>query len=251
MQIEQQNMRLQQAVTDSRMTLPLRYRERTLLSSVNIFHRYEAIGVGFFLHSPRRIVTVLHSLEKHYGNLVIGTTIVNGFMHRRQLNGEFPLESARFILLRANKKFDLAVLELLSRHEDAEYALELPDVGRAYETDKLAVTSFSNTLHEQAPVEIARAFCVIEATFIKSSEHHIVYHSNLFSGDSGGAVLFSQDGIVRAIHQETVNQAREELDRNSFNDDEIVVSVNSLISCLSQGFIGLRLDVEDVQQFIR
>jgi hypothetical protein len=104
------------------------------------------------------------------------------------------------------------------------------------------------------------------------ASHHVLYSSTLFSGDSGGAVILSSDGVARAIHQETVNQAKEldriigidgeeetdDLDENSPMPDEIMPStirritrtVNSLVSGWSQGFIGLRLDRADIQAFI-
>jgi hypothetical protein len=104
----------------------------------------------------------------------------------------------------------------------------------------MAVTSFSNFLNEQLPHRVLRDICVIPAQCLKSSPHHMVTP----------VILLSHDGVDRAMHQETVNQAREELERGVFDEDEVVDSINSLISCLSQGFIGLRLDVPEIQALI-
>lgn len=244
--LEQETLRLNQEVADFQETLPHRYQERTLLSSANLFcgARISGIGTAFFLGSTSRAITAHHVLSANYPN----GGKVNGIIHRRQADGRFANEEIQFDILRTSSRFDIAVLQLIQTTADA--FLEMPGVNYDFQKKRMAITSFHNSLHEQAPVEVPRTFCVIPAECLKSSEHHIVYMSNLFSGDSGGAVLFSHDGVVRAMHQETVNQAREELGRGSFDEEEVVKSINSLVSCLSQGFIGLRLDVVEIQQLI-
>ncbi len=248
--LEQENQKLQQMAIDSDEILPFRFQERTQLSSTNIFcpNRTAAIGVGFFISSNEKVITALHILDQHYQNCLAKNVLVNGVIHRRQQNGEIIEEEVQFEVLRVQEQFDLAVLQLYSTTADA--FLEIPSPNYDFQKKKMAITSFSSALHEQAPAVVLRSFCVIPAFCVKSSPHHIVYISTLFSGYSGGAILMSHDGIVRAMHQETVNQAREELRRENLDEEEVVNSINSLISCLSQGFIGLRLDAPDVQKFI-
>lgn len=239
---------LQQRVDDLEVILPSRFQERTQLSSTNLFcpTRTTAIGVGFFFSSATKVITALHILDEHYPD--VASMLVNGVIHRRLQSGALVEEEVHFQVLRTHKCFDLAVLELHRASADA--FLEIPSLNYNFEKTRMAITTFSNSLHEQAPNEVPRSFCVLSANFVKASPHHIVYTSNLFSGDSGGAILMSHDGVVRALHQETVNQAEERIRRDSLNDDTVVNSINSLISGLSQGFIGLRLDAPDVQQFI-
>jgi len=62
-------------------------------------------------------------------------------------------------------------------------------------------------------------------------------------------VIFSTDGHVIGMHLESVNEAHEQI-RLDATDEEIVGSINSLISGLSQGFIGLRLDCQEVYEII-
>jgi hypothetical protein len=101
----------------------------------------------------------------------------------------------------------------------------------------------------QAPDAIDVSFCVIPAFLIKLTPHHLVYTSSLFSGDTGGAVLIASDGSLRGVHQQTVNQASEMLG-TSASSAAVAKSINSLISGLSSGFIGLRLDAQEVQDII-
>ena len=249
--VEQANQMLRQKVEDLEVTLPSRFQERTQLSSTNLFcpTRTTAIGVGFFFSSATKVITALHILDEHYPDVAsMPSMLVNGVIHRRLQSGALVEEEVHFQVLRTHKCFDLAVLELHRASADA--FLEIPSLNYNFEKTRMAITTFSNFLHEQAPNEVPRSFCVLSADFVKASPHHIVYTSNLFSGDSGGAILMSHDGVVRALHQETVNQADDQIRRDSLNDDTVVNSINSLISGLSQGFIGLRLDAPDVQQFI-
>ncbi len=96
----------------------------------------------------------------------------------------------------------------------------------------------------------SEGFLVVRGELVKISDHHIVYSSNLFSGDSGGAVICSDDGNVIGMHQETVNQANEKLDEEDVTLTAVNKSVESIIGGLSQGFIGIRLDTDDIRVMI-
>ena len=246
--------RTQELLADSTTILPTRFSDRTRLSSVNILSetRAECVGVGFFLGTHRRIVAALHVLTEHYPGVKVKRVVI-GLVHRSGADGSVELIETKFSVIKMHKQYDIAVLELHSQSQnDAEACLELPPLDYDYSEKRLAITSFSSSLAREAPLQINNDFCVLPAYFLKCSDHHIVYSSNCFSGDSGGAILLSHDGFVRAMHQETVNQAREKLERISMDDESIILmdSINSLTSCMSQGFIGLRLDVSDIQDLI-
>jgi hypothetical protein len=145
------------------------------------------------------------------------------------------------------------VLELNPEFADAESFLELPAVGAngktSCEPDKLALTTFTSELARQHPTAIDVSFCVFPATKVKVSVHHMLYTSSAFNGYSGGAVVLAKDGTARGIHLETVNKAKEKLQHGEVMH-EIVESINSLISSSASGFIALRLDVQEVQDYI-
>ncbi len=249
---------LRQKVNDSVVILPRRYKELVRLASVNIFDvEGNSIGVAIFI-SQRRIISALHIFTKHYGfkkrknaqfNL---NTAIHGLLHRPNKQEE----RASFRVVDYKDSWDLAVLELIDSYSDASHFVALPAIGsndtkdnEEEDLDKLAVTSFTSALANQAPNAVDVSFCVCPAALLKVSNHHLLYSSSLFSGDSSGAVLLSKDGSLRGVHQESVNQASDELRRGATPKD-MVKSINSLISGLSSGFIGLRLDVMEVQNFI-
>lgn len=115
---------------------------------------------------------------------------------------------------------------------------------------RLTITSFSIGLtHAVARDKVMRQhFIVIEGFLLNISDHHIVYQSNLFSGDSGGAVICASDGRVIGLHSETVNEAGERIDRGRVTAAAVNQSLNSFISGLSQGFVGVRLDTDAIEK---
>ncbi len=102
---------------------------------------------------------------------------------------------------------------------------------------------------KQAPDKIDESFACIPAQLLKVTASHCAYQCSLFSGDSGGAVILSSDGSLLCIHLETINEANEKLRKGATNS-EVVKSINSLVSGLSSGFIGLRLDSQKVRDLI-
>jgi uncharacterized protein YoxC len=247
--------KLEIKVEDVSAILPHRYVEGVRLASVNILSTTgSSIGVAVFV-SQRRIISALHVFTTHYGyeNQPDPDTVIQGLLHRPNEQEE----NVTFRLVNYNERFDLAVLELDDAYGDANYSLELPAVDSdqiwrdnvAKFQAKLAVTSFTSAVAMQAPDVVDVSFCVIPATPIKLTRHHLLYMSQLFSGDSSGALLVTSDGSLRGLHLQTVNQANEQL-RIGAPPDDMVASINSLISGLSSGFIGLRLDVQEVQDII-
>jgi len=111
------------------------------------------------------------------------------------------------------------------------------------EMSRLAITSFNISIAEATKnaAIISEHHTVIQATLFKISQHHIVYSSNLFGGDSGGAAICSANGEVIAIHQQTVNEANAALEDSDITTRKLNASINSLVSGLSHGFIGLTL----------
>lgn len=135
--------------------------------------------------------------------------------------------------------YDLAVLTSASNHN----SYLTIDLDEEIVDNRLAVTSFGIALTaELADIQFdGDGFAPLPATMYRKSKNHLVYMSNLFSGDSGGAVVFSRSGRVVALHLETVNQAREELEHGLYTLVEVANSVNSVIKGFSQGLLGLRL----------
>ena len=80
------------------------------------------------------------------------------------------------------------------------------------EMSRLAITSFNISIAEATKNAAIIARASHKATLFKISQHHIVYSSNLFCGDSGGAVICSANDEVIAIHQQTVNEANAALE---------------------------------------
>ena len=86
---------------------------------------------------------------------------------------------------------------------------------------------------------------VFEGTISKLYPRHFVYQCPSFAGDSGGAVVL-KNGRVIGIHQETVIQARERIQKGEMLDDDsrlesVEASIDELLQYLSSGSIGLQL----------
>jgi len=97
---------------------------------------------------------------------------------------------------------------------------------------RLAIISFNISIAKATKnaAIISEHHTVIQATLFKMSQQHIVYSSNLFSGDSGGAVICSANGEVIAIHQQTVNEANAVLEDSDITARKLNASINSLVS---------------------
>jgi len=250
-------------VADNEVILPNRFQVNVKSATVLIYSMDDfslGVGIGFFI-SANRLVTANHILQEHYPR--------NEEIHIGVHNQQGILEHKTACAVRHDADWDLSVLFFAENHHAW---LQLPALDSVPISHRIAVTSFSSTLFEELAGTIDASFCVIPGIIVKLATHHVLYSSTLFSGDSGGAVILSSDGVVQAIHQESVNQARElgriigvdgeeeadDLDENSpMLDDNmpstirrITRTVNSLVSGLSQGFIGLRLDRPDIQEFI-
>lgn len=87
---------------------------------------------------------------------------------------------------------------------------------------------------------------VFRGEISKLYPRHFVYQCPSFAGDSGGAVVL-KDGKVVGIHQETVIQARERIQRGAALDtdsrlESVEASVDELLRSLASGSIGLQLN---------
>jgi len=86
---------------------------------------------------------------------------------------------------------------------------------------------------------------VFKGEISKLYPRHFVYQCPSFAGDSGGAVVL-KDGKVIGIHQETVIQARERIEKGEDIDadarlESVEASIDELLRSLSSGSIGLQL----------
>ena len=246
---------MKQRIKDSEQTLPNRYLTRTQLSTVYLLcpERKEAISVGFFIGSTNRAITGLHVLSNYY-QLSDYNVRIKGTIHKRQRDGSIKIVNVEFNYLKGNTKYYIAILTL-SNSMVADTYIQTPNINsNLIYNQKLVIIAYTNSSRHTHNNINHNNTCILPATYYKSSTYHIAYSSILFSGHCSGALVLTTDGIVRAIHIHTVNQAREVIrhhDRINKNvKDEVFDSINELISCLSQGFIGLRLDSRDIQSII-
>jgi V8-like Glu-specific endopeptidase len=221
-------------------------------SSVVIYHHnyessdLEPCGIGFFV-SPHIIITANHNIK----DCPDSTTIINVKMFND--SGDFIFSTVS--VKSRHPDYDLAVLYIATMHE---HFLRISEQSRGEVVvggeNRLAITSFNIAMNAQlADIQFTgdgEGFAVMSAQIIRKSKNHLVYSSNLFSGDSGGAVIFTKSGEVIGLHLETVNQASEELEHGSYTLEDVANSVNSVIQGFSQGFLGLRLDSEMIQNLI-
>lgn len=214
------------------------------------------VGVAFFV-SPTRLVTAQHTLDVHYCGHTEGSVVRIGV---HTVEEEVCFQDA--YLVRSHFGWDSAVLTIEGSHHSHLILPTQPVSGRGH---KVAITSFTSDLANLIPNAVYYNFCLIPGSLLNINGHHVVYSSQLFSGDSGGAVILSADGTTVSLHLESVSQAvelariggiegeddeEEEKDLTFKTTRKISKSLNSLVSGLSQGFIGLRLDCPDVQEFI-
>ena len=244
-------------IEDSEQILPKRFITRTQLSTVYLLcpERKEAISIGYFIGSTNRAVTSLNVLSNYY-QLSDYSVRIKGTIHKRQRDGSIKVVNVELNYLNGNTKNNIAILTL-NNSMAADACLQMPNINSNLESNqKLVIIAYTNTsrrIHTHNNIN-HNNICILPAYYYKSSAYHLAYSSILFSGNCSGALVLTTDGIVRAIHTHTVNQAREAIrhqGRIGSNDkDEVVDSLNDLTSCMSQGFIGLRLDSRDIQSTI-
>jgi hypothetical protein len=220
--------------------LPSRFVANIKKSTVKILRRnvkndtFESCGVGFFIEN-NKVVTCAHNFPPLNGivNNDINKLVIEAEIHSGQV-----IKLSLFGFSNADD-YDVAIFE--TEYNSAHHL----KIGPPPEDDaRLAITSFGIGLTNAVDRDnvMCQHFMVIQGILISISSHYIVYESNLFSGDSGGAVICASDGVVIGLHLETVNEAHDKNETRKITVVEVNESVNSLISGLSQGFVALRLD---------
>jgi Trypsin-like peptidase domain len=240
-QLNQEVTQLNQEVEDSHYILPPRHLVPVKQSSILLLESDGTpSGVGFFV-SPNTVITANHNL-KTYPSSASSVNVKLFTSTGRLVSGNLSVKVRHADL-------DLAVLIFAGTHHSH---LTIINDASTIGEKRLAVTSFALAMtSELADIHFdGDGFAVLSAQMYRISKSHIVYSSNLFSGDSGGAVVFSKDGEVVALHLETVNQANEELSHGSYSLEDVADSVNSIVRGFSQGFLGLRLDSPVVRALI-
>jgi hypothetical protein len=233
------------------VVLPERYLDNTLKSTITILKDSKSIGVGFFLRSDV-VVTCLHNLYDLNSDIAVDTAAINKtlitsnkFKAKSHSSQEIQLSLVQFSV-----KYDVAFLKsnVVSNNILEIYSCEKVPKNCA----RLAVTTFQiSSTQAVADSSIQEeGFTVVPANLLRTSNHHIVYGSQLFSGDSDGGVVFAPEGKVIAIHLETFNEASDRVSLSASNT-EAVKSINNLLSGLSQGFIGLRLDSLEITELFK
>ena len=253
--LEQNAKVLEQTVIDIQVVLPYKYAENTTNSTVKICENGISKGVGFFMKSEI-VGTVLHNLydvsdANVWNDKYIGSSIANG---TAVFNGKTVLgEHITLTLHKYNIKYDFAVLK---SSVSSSNVLAISSCTSLREWFKgLAVTSFhigATSAVSDADI-VSESFTVVPAILLKKSKHHILYSAGmLLADDSGGAVVTSTDGTVIAIHVECFNEANEALEIDALTTiRDVANSVNSLTKGVGQGYIGLRLDIEEVKELLK
>jgi hypothetical protein len=248
MELEQRLEQAEKELEDLKVVLPDRYKENTANSVIKVCDQdWKSKGVGFYI-SDHVVVTVLHNLfdTENTKESTIETMIASG---KAVFNGKnISNEPLRLNLCRFNVKYDFAVLKC---DTPSKGQLVIQSCEKLHEnTKELAVTSFqighTSAVNDSEIVD--EDFTVIPAILLKRSSHHIVYVSNLLGGDSGGSIIFSKSGSAIAIHVEYFNEADKV--PTEFAKDEVLSSLGSLTMNAGGGYLGLRLDCEEVQAMI-
>jgi len=164
-----------------------------------------------------------------------------------QIPVEFP--SSKTILklrvLTIDRALDYAVL--LSEEQDAPGFLK-PYSGDSEDLvgQNMVLCAFQIALDEDLPGEL-QSIGFMRATGSKVSRkgHHLVYESNAWCGDPGGALVL-YDGEVAGMHQESINGIREfarqeEVLGGGSNEryQRLASSLQSVLQSISQGSLAL------------
>jgi len=240
--LREDNDKLREKIKDLETILPTRYLENVEKSSVKILDAaFAGVGVGFYI-SPTKVISCSHNFPNLKGLSLTEAKLLSFWCE----NFEGTRMGLRLLGFSDENDYDVVIFD----GDQSSFFLSIGTPRQ--DMSRLAITSFGISIAKAIDntAIISEHHTVIQATLFKISPHHIVYSSNLFSGDSGGAVICSANGEVIAIHQETVNEANEKLEDSDVTAHKLNASINSLVSGLSQGFIGLRLDSDIVVKLI-
>jgi len=240
--LREDNDKLREKIKDLETILPTRYLENVEKSSVKILDEaFAGVGVGFYISSTK-VISCSHNFPNLKGLSLTEAKLLSFWCE----NFEGTRMGLRLLGFSDENDYDVVIFD----GDQSSFFLSIGTPRQ--DMSRLAITSFGISIAKAIDntAIISEHHTVIQATLFKISPHHIVYSSNLFSGDSGGAVICSANGEVIAIHQETVNEANEKLEDSDVTAHKLNASINSLVSGLSQGFIGLRLDSDIVVKLI-
>jgi len=183
--------------------------------------------------SAQRAVTAAHNLE----GLVAGDTV----------RVRFPQSPAKVHLKveMMDVSLDYAVLST-----DAHFSKHLPLyrgpsgslVGR-----QLALCAFQLGIHQELHEWSSSSVGVMPATGVKLSrqEHHLMYSSDTWPGDSGGALVMHNGELV-GLHLMGVNALKEKLERLQDLEERVTAVEESLESAarsVASGCIALLASV--------
>jgi V8-like Glu-specific endopeptidase len=248
--LKEESAAQKEKLSDSLAVVPDRFMMNLKHSTVQFLNDDdEPIGIGFFV-SPNIIVTAYHNIDVNRPSLVRALiTSVDENIITRTYTHTFATNAIKDT--KECRALDLGILTVETPHTN--YLIIHSYCNLKPTRKDFAIASYSISLKSQLKEStdfLGDGFAVMPAVIYKTSDNHVVYLSNCFSGDSGGAVICSTAGEVFALHLETVNQAKEELDKDAISLQDVAESVNACIKGYSQGFLGLRLDSQKVRALI-
>lgn len=197
-----------------------------------------AIGTGYILSSDIAL-TVAHNFPDGTAE---GTEVLGCFGRPHQNKTcEFRVDLIDF-------NFDVCVL---ARHGGEPFSVFLnPSLESLVPGKECILAAFQIGLQEDLnDLDTQHSVGIFRGNISKAHPRHFVYDCPTFAGDSGGAIIF-YNGNAFGVHVETVNQARERRRLQSLEDnkstknivahlEEVEASVDSLISSLSSGALGI------------
>ena len=193
----------------------------------------EPIGAGFAVST-----TTVYSAAHNFADPQKDKQILCSFGKPHQH------QTRRLKMKEFDKHLDYCIMETVLGEASLPNFLEI-SIDKPVAGKKCVLAAFQIRIQDLKHLDPHLSVGVFEGTIAKRYPRHFVYQCPSFAGDSGGAVVL-KDGKVIGIHQETVIQARERIQRGEDLDDDarlesVEASIDELLKSLSSGSIGLQI----------
>jgi hypothetical protein len=196
------------------------------------------VGVAFFV-TPTMALTADHALP------------FKG--HRSHVTCVRNKDGKHFVfkVVKRDPGLDFAVLRLIYGQEESAYHLTIPSHVEEVAGEKgLFLVTCNLSMAKEAPDVTSVGVAIHAARVVKLHDHHFMYDSSAFDGDSGGAIVLGRTGEVIGMHQQLVNRARDLIKQTEDMEEAlntVQVLVKSLIQSSAFGCVGLRIDADQVR----